>query len=138
MALVINNVVKMEWNKDLWLQTSSRGGSPSIFIMAAHKYVNKDGKTISVIFVPDTAFLFADDAGTENEDIWTAEDLRATLKSDFGGVFPYSYDQYIPIIGADADTDAVLERYGLSEYKEDIEKRLDDISPYGEEKEYGM
>jgi len=81
MALVINNVVKMEWNKDLWLQTSSRGGSPSIFIMAAHKYVNKDGKTISVIFVPDTAFLFVDDAGTENEDIWTAEDLRATLKS---------------------------------------------------------
>ena len=138
MALVINDVVKMEWNKDLWLQTSSRGGSPSIFIMAAHKYVNKDGKTISVIFVPDTAFLFVDDAGTENEDIWTAEDLRATLKSDFGGGYPYSYDQYTPIIGADADTDAVLEKYGLSEYKEDIEKRLDDISPYGEEKEYGM
>ena len=138
MSPVINNIVKMEWDKELWLQTSSRGKSPAVFIMAAHKYVNKDGKTISVIFVPGTAFMFIDGAGTENEDIWTAEDLRATLKAGFGGGFPQSYDQYVPIIGVATDTDAVLEKYGLSEHKEDIEKRLDDIDPFGEEKEFGM
>jgi hypothetical protein len=135
MAIVENNVVKMEWDKSGWLQTSARGGKQPVFILASKDYESKTHGTLSVIFTAETAFLFIDDAGTDDEDIWTAQDLISTIKSDMPGYFPYSLNQYTPIINsgeAECNMD-VLEKYGLTEYKDDIEKRQMDIAPYGYE-----
>jgi hypothetical protein len=39
--LVVNNIVKMEWSKKGWLQTSSRGGRKPVFILASQDYLNR-------------------------------------------------------------------------------------------------
>lgn len=134
MGLVTNNVVKMEWEKSGWLQTSARNGKKSVFIMASRDYETEHFGTVSVIFRPDTAFLFIDEAGTPDEDIWSARDLMASLKEEVPGGFPVMCEQYVPIIeSGETECDEVtLETYGLLEYKEDIERRLEDIAPYGE------
>jgi hypothetical protein len=132
MAIVENNIVKMEWDKKGWLQTSARGGKQPVFILASKDYESSTHGTLSVIFTAETAFLFID-----NADIWSAEDLIDTIKADMPGLFPYSLTQYVPIIDsgeAECKID-VLEKYGLTEYKDDIEKRQMDVAPYGEEKE---
>lgn len=139
-GIVENNVVKMEWDKDGWLQTSSKGGKKSVFILASKDYVNANGDTISVIFTATTAFVFADDFGGEDEDIWTASDLITTIKSDMPGNFPYNLEQYIPIIDSGEDTCkmGILETLGLVDYKDDIEARMKDVQPYGYETEFKM
>lgn len=134
-GIVENNVVKMEWEKDGWLQTSAKKGKQPTFILASKDYVNSNGDTISVIFTSSTAFVFADNFGEEDEDIWTAADLIATIKSDMPGGFPYGLDQYVAIIesGEDDCKMSMLEKLGLVEYKEDIEARMKDIQPFGYE-----
>ena len=42
-GIVENNVVKMEWSKDGWLQTSAKKGKPT-FILASKDYTNADGE----------------------------------------------------------------------------------------------
>lgn len=140
MSLVVNDIVKMEWQKELWLQTVARKGKKSAFVMCAQKYQSSKYGELSVIFTPTTAFLFVDGAGTAEMDIWTAEDLIATLKEDLPGNFPYCLEQYVPIIasGEDECSGSVLETYGLTAHKADIEKRLADIDPFGYEKDFKM
>jgi hypothetical protein len=51
------------------------------------------------------------------------------------GNFPFSLEQYVAVIDAgerECKTD-ILEKLGLTAYKEDIEARRVDISPYGAE-----
>ena len=140
MSLVINDIVKMEWQKEGWLQTASRKGKKSTFIMASQSYESSKYGTISVCFTATTAFLFVDGAGTAEMDIWTAEDLIATLKDDMPGNFPYSLEQYVPIIASGEDTciESVLAEYGLEQYKGDIERRMTDIAPFGYEQDFKM
>lgn len=140
MDVVVNNIVKMEWSKKGWLQTSSRGGRKPVFILASQDYVNADGRTISVIFTASTAFLFVSDAGTDEEDIWTAQELIQTLKAEMQGNFPYSLEEYLPIIESGEYTCKVdvLEKYGLLDYKDDIEARLKDVAPYGYEEDFKL
>lgn len=139
-GIVENNIVKMEWDKDGWLQTSAKKGKKSTFILASENYVNKDGVEISVIFTATTAFVFADDFDSENRDIWSAEDLITTIKSDMPGNFPYGLNQYVAIIesGEDNCKLSVLETLGLTEYKDDIEARMKDIQPFGYEEDLKM
>lgn len=136
-GIVENNVVKMEWEKDGWLQTSAKKGKKSTFILASQKYESTNKGEISVIFTASTAFLFVDGAGTADEDIWTAEDLIATVKSDMPGNFPYSLEQYVPVIdsGEEECKASVLEEYGLVAFKEDIEARMKDVAPFGFEED---
>lgn len=136
-GIVENNVVKMEWEKDGWLQTSAKKGKKSTFILASKKYDSSNKGEISVIFTASTAFLFVDGAGTADEDIWTAEDLIATVKSDMPGNFPYSLEQYVAVIdsGEEECKMSVLEEYGLVAYKKDIEARMKDIAPFGFEED---
>lgn len=139
-GIVENNTVKMEWEKDCWLQTSAKSGKTPTFILAAKNYTNTKGREISVIFTATTAFVFADDFGTANEDIWTAGELISTIKSDMPGDFPYTLEQYVPIIDS-GESDckvSVLEKLGLMEYKEDIEARMMDIAPFGYETDLKM
>lgn len=140
MSLVINDIVKMEWQKEGWLQTASRKGKKSTFIMASQNYESTKYGTLSVCFTSTTAFLFVDGAGTPEMDIWSAEDLIATLKEDMPGNFPYSIEQYTPIIasGEGSCIEGVLEEYGLEAYKSDIERRMMDIAPFGYEQDFKM
>lgn len=140
MSLVINDIVKLEWQKEGWLQTASRKGRKSTFIMASQNYESSKYGTISVCFTATTAFLFVDGAGEADMDIWTAEDLIETLKDNLPGNFPYSLEQYVPIIasGEDHCTEGVLEEYGLEAYKGDIERRMKDVAPFGFETDFKM
>lgn len=140
MSLVINDTVKMEWQKEGWLQTASRKGKKSTFIMASQDYESDKFGNISVCFTATTAFLFVDGAGTAEMDIWSAADLIETLKDDMPGNFPYSLEQYVPIIASGEDNciDSALEEYGLTAHKDDIEKRMKDIAPFGYETDFKM
>lgn len=131
-GVVVNNVVKMEWQKKWWLQAKGAKPDLPVFCCAAQVYQNDKGEDVSVFFTPGTAFLFGDEDG-----LFSVEELFESLKEEFSPMFPGNYDEYIPIISLHADEKVcsaeVLEEYGLSEHKEDIEKRCDDIAPYGYE-----
>ena len=137
MAQVINDVVKMDWEKDGWLQTKGKGGKPGTFIIASKEYTNSDGEPVLVLFNSTTAFIWGDNVGTDNEDRWEFSEIKSWLKTNFDSYFPASYDEYYPLIeiGSVVANPAALERYKLTEYKDDIESRLKDLLPYGEEKE---
>lgn len=135
MAKVVNNIVKMDWEKEGWLQTKASRGNQGTFIMASKEYENEDGKTIPVIFNSETAFIWGNDIGSDEEDIWDVSELRSWLKGAYDSAFPESYDEYFPIIpsGSLEAIDSVLEQFGLTAHKADIEARLKDLLPYNEE-----
>ena len=132
MALVVNNIVKMDWQKENWLETKSKGGKSGMFIMASQDYENEDGQTVAVIFTAHTAFLWGDEEG-----LWTSSEVRDWCKKNVDGSFPTAYDEYIPVVpyGSNEANDEVLAKYGLSAYKEDIENRRIDLIPYGIDKD---
>lgn len=140
MNLVVNDTVKMEWDKAGWLQTAARKGKKPTFIMASQNYESTKYGTLSVCFTATTAFLFVDGRGTSEQDIWSAEDLIATLKDDMPGNFPYSLEQYAPIIASGEENciDDALTEFGLEAYKGDIEKRMKDVAPFGYETDFKM
>lgn len=135
MALVVNNIVKMEWEKSGWLATKGKNGSQGAFIFASKDYASERGVDITVFFTSDTAFIWASDAHTAEEDIWSGADLKDWCKSNLDGSFPHQYDEYVAVIDSGEATanDDILQEYGLTKYKDDIEARMRDISPYGEE-----
>ena len=140
MATVVNDIVKLEWDKDGWLQTKSSKSKQGAFIMATKEYQNSDGVTIPVFFNTITAFIWTDDPDGDIDDIWSMSELKDWVKTEYSFSFPYNYDQYVPIIasGTTSCDEAVLEKYGLTEYKSDIEARLMDLIPYAEETEIKM
>lgn len=131
-GIVENNIVKMEWQKDGWLQTSSKK-KPSAFIFASQTYPSTVKGEVTVFFTSLTAFLFVSDAGTDDEDMWNAEELISAIKGNLTGNFPFDLDEYVAVIdsGEDNCIMSVLERYGIVDAKEDIEARMLDIRPYG-------
>ena len=136
MAKVLNDVVKMDWEKSGWLQTKPTKVNPKgCFMLASKDYENENGDTIWVFFNSDTAFLWGTDLGTDDEDLWTASDLKNWLKEEYSSAFPNTYEEYLPIIESgtlDVD-ESVLERYGITAHKDDIVARMKDVLPYSEE-----
>lgn len=135
MALVSNSIVKMDWEKSGWLQTKASSKGSAKFIFASKEYFsNKLNAKIAVFFRSDCAWIWAD-AGTD--DTWSVAELKDWAKTNVDGSFPHMYSEFIPVIeSGDVDCEmAVLERFGLVEYKDDIEARLRDIKPYGFEKD---
>lgn len=129
----IDDVVKMEWeaSKVLFKKGSKLG---SIFIFAAHDYETSVG-TVTLFFDCDTVFIWASDAGTDQEDRWNAKEVKDWLKNDYNDSFPLNYDAYIPVIGYGSDevNQDVIEKYGLQEYVDDIKARFKDVQPYSAE-----
>ena len=133
MALVENNVVKMEWDKAGWLQKKS-----GTFCFASKEYDSTTKGKVTVFFRSNMAFIWASNAHSDDEDLWNAEELKGMIKSEgMDGAFPNMYDEYVPVIeGGETECDnAVLEEYGIVAYADDIKKRLNDIAPYSEEKD---
>lgn len=139
MGFVENNIVKMQWDKAGWLQPKSKGTKKNVFIFGSQNYQSTNKGMISVFFTATTAFLFVDERGSEDEDIWTAEDLIATYKQSPIPEF-LNCEQYVAVIDSGESTcnASVLEEFGLVEFKEDIEARMKDVAPYGYEEDMKM
>lgn len=139
MGFVENNIVKMQWDKAGWLQPKAKGTKKSVFILGSQNYQSTNKGLISVFFTATTAFLFVDERGSEDEDIWTAEDLIATYKQSPIPEF-LNCEQYVAVIDSGEATcnASVLEEFGLVEFKEDIEARMKDVAPYGYEEDMKM
>lgn len=139
MGFVENNIVKMQWDKAGWLQPKAKGTKKRVFIFGSQNYQSTNKGLISVFFTATTAFLFVDERGSEDEDIWTAEDLIATYKQSPIPEF-LNCEQYVAVIDSGEATcnASVLEEFGLVEFKEDIEARMKDVAPYGYEEDMKM
>lgn len=139
MGFVENNIVKMQWDKAGWLQPKAKGTKKSVFIFCSQNYQSTNKGLISVFFTATTAFLFVDERGSEDEDIWTAEDLIATYKQSPIPEF-LNCEQYVAVIDSGEATcnASVLEEFGLVEFKEDIEARMKDVAPYGYDEDMKM
>lgn len=136
MGFVVNNVVKMKWDEKGFIAPKIKNSGKVMFMLATQEYKNKDGEVISVFFTTDSAFLFVDNYGTAEERVWTLAEMRDWVIEVRDTAY-YLYDEYAPVI-ASGDSDCiadVLEKYGLTEYADDISKRLDDIRPYGYERD---
>ena len=125
---VVNDVVTMEWEKSLWIQTKAAKGKKAAFLCACKKYDNDEGETIPVFFVATTAFIMEDDGG-----IYTFQDVKSLVQEEYGTQFPEMYEDYVSLCNAPEFECNMenLERYGLSAHAEDIQKRLRDVAPYG-------
>lgn len=128
--LVVNDIVKLDWDADRWLATSGKKGKRSVFICASQGYETENG-LVDVFFTSNTAFVFEDEEG-----LYPYEDLYASIKAaakEGAMDFPMGFDEYVPIIesGENECTLSVLEKYGLTQYKDDIEARKKDLEPYG-------
>lgn len=121
--LVANKVVKMEWLKKAFVIKNK------VFYGCANDYETANGK-VTVFFSTNEAYLFEDEEG-----LWTMGDLVPRMIEFAGDVFPDKYTQYVPLTDEGCGLDTVLEKYGLSEFKADIEARVADVAPYGDEKE---
>lgn len=131
---VVDNVVKMEWDASKAVYTKG-GKLGRTFVYSAEDYETRIG-TVTVFFNCFTAFIWADDAGTDNEDRYNAKELKSWIKDNLDEAFPMSYDNYVPIIeyGGTECKQAMLTKYGLEEFEQDIIARLNDVKPYSEEK----
>ena len=134
MSTVVNDVVKMEWSEEGWLQSAATKKGAGVFFFASKVYPSTTKGEVTVFFNPDTAYIFASDAHTADEDLWNAAEVKAIIK-DVLGDFPYRNQEYVPIIasGLHVCSQEYLEEYGIVEFKADIEARLRDIEPYGYE-----
>ncbi len=129
---VEDNNLKMDWEKKRWLKTK---GSNSVFIMAGQDYQSTNKGSITVFFNAHMAWLWLDNRGQADEDIWTFEDLKEFVRKEYDSAFPYQYEQCIELVGY-GDTecdDSVLEEFGLTAFKADIEARVADLVFIGEE-----
>lgn len=132
MALVKNNMVKMDWEKDIFIVLKN-----GVFVVAGQDYESSKGETRTVFFNANTAFLWITDAHTDEEDYWDGKELKSWLKENLDGAFPINYDEYVPIVnwGSDKVDMAILEEYGLEQYADDILARLKDLEGYDKEED---
>lgn len=131
---VVDNVVKMEWDSSKALYTKG-GKLGRTFIFASKDYETSVG-TVTVFFNCYTAFIWASDAGTEDEDRWNASELKSWVKDNLDDAFPMNYGEYIPIIeyGSREVKQEVIDKYDLGSFVDDILARLKDVEPYSDEK----
>lgn len=134
MGLVVNDVVKMEWDEAGWVQTKVKKDKKVVFVMASKEYQSSLGRTIPVFFNGNDAFLWISDADSSNPDVWSVSELVAWVKDEYSSRFPHQYDEFI---GLDLDDDnlnmEVLAKWGLTEYADDISARIKDLLFYGKE-----
>lgn len=136
MEHVVNDVVKMEWDKAGWCQTTPKQGKKPVFIFASKVYDSTKVGKITVFFAKGSAFIFSDDEG-----YWSAKDLAKNIKElEDRDDFPFYMDGFDPIIDEDEDeaNHEVLVAYGLEAFEDDINKRYNDILPYNMEYDVEM
>lgn len=125
MALLVNDVVKMEWEKSLCLTKGD------VLYFAGKMYKSSKYGDIIVGFNPYNAFIIRDGDEDTTDDFWEFKDIKKDVKD-----CPHDYDSadtYVTLLtswGEMTVDDAKLEEYGLTEFKADIEARRKDIAQY--------
>lgn len=119
MKVVKNNVVKMDWDADGFVETKSRG-----FISAVHLYNDKavafrDGKIYTHISDDGEVIGFQDLVG----------EIKGAVKSKDGD-YPYFYADYAEIFDGKEFSEPILSSLGIAEYKDDMLARLKDLDDY--------
>lgn len=130
MAKVINDVVKMDWEKSGWYQLPANRGKKQVFIFASQEYESElYDDPVTVFFTPFCAFVMETDEG-----LWNAKDFSAIDISILTGYgYPTNIEGVIPIIDGGECSDEVLERFGLTQYKKDIVARREDVRGFADE-----
>ncbi len=118
MKVVQNDMVEMQWDADGFIETKKQG-----FISAVHKY---DG--VAVAFRDGKIYTHIGDQGAIS-----FKDLVSSIKSAVktkDSDYPYYYEDYAEIYDGEEFAEGTLEYLGISDYKEDMLKRLEDLSGY--------
>lgn len=133
---VVNNSVKMNWVKSKFLLARKKKGTKGedYLIFAAVDYPSATKGNITVFFNPSMAWLWITDAHESTEDIWNSDELKSWISEpeNYTDHFPASWDECVALVsdGEEISNEALLEEYGLLEYKSDIEARVRDLYPY--------
>lgn len=119
------------------------GAKGKVFVICANTYTNENGIPVDVLFLPSCAFIFKDEITDDNKDddiidlVWDYSDVKTFIKDEKpGSAFPTLFgNQYVPIaeLGSDHCDEEVLASLGLSEYADDILKRLKGLESIGYE-----
>ena len=134
---LVNDVVKMDWNAEHCMfrnKTKKKPNGTMCFLGNVYPTVNGD---VCVFFDGSSAYVFEDEQG-----LWGISDMKDLIKRDgLDAEYPHCYEEYTPLVNAGMDdnvefNDALFERLRLTEFKDDIVKRLEDASPYSAEMEY--
>lgn len=131
MTLVANKTVKMEWDKSLWLQTKGKGSVEGAFIFAGKEYDSTKYGKICVGFTSIACFLFTEEDVNSADDIWSGAEMKQCAKDNMGD-FPLGFEGgvYLAEVGTTNFDDELLEKYGLSQYKDDLIARMKDVGQY--------
>jgi len=140
-VFVVNNKVKMEWEKSGFVVTKGSAGN-SFFTFASQEYPSTNKGLVTVFFNPSTAWIWASDPHTGDEDLWNASELKSWLKEpgNFTDLFPNGWAEYVSVIanGDDTASQQILDEYGISQHKADIEARLRDLEGYLDDEPVGL
>lgn len=134
MSLVVNDTVKMEWESNRWLQSKGEKGKPGVFLFACKEYETDKG-VIPVFFNAYVAWVHYDEEGT-----FSFDEVKANVTgADYDTAFPEMYAECKVILrlGETAEQADMryVEQFGLQNVLDDIVARLDDLEPYGVEKD---
>ena len=134
MVYVKNDFVSMDWEAEKFFESKEKG-----FIAAVQTYSDSDGKDVHVCFMDNKAFILAD---SDTGDSVELADVRDAVKNCFEenenmeDLYPDNYSELgVGIV----NNDDIIKAWNLSSYdKEDINKRLEDLSGYWETYEVDM
>ena len=129
MALIKNNVVKMPWEADGFLESRTKG-----FISAIAVYEGSKGE-VAVMFEHGRAFVMFqsedDDAPMTKTELVKA--AKAAFKEEYSS-YDYYEDNVVELANTGSYRENLLSAYGLGEEDgEDMVNRLKDLSSYWEE-----
>lgn len=124
---VSNNIVKMDWSKKGWAKFSGT------FFCASQEYTTDSGETIAVFFTPNEAFVWADNGDiTQLANLWSVNELVPWIKENGDGTFPHAYEEFQRISTTEVVLPEKLEVLGISQWADDINARLEDVSHMGD------
>ncbi len=137
MALVSNNIVKMDWNKDEFLTKKSKAMKGVELFIAAFRVYNRENDTpITITFNAGEAFLWVEDVEEDyHHTIPVADQIKWIQKNHKNGGYPDEYDsKYVAIADGNGWYDKsgnFQKELGISdEDAADIVARVNDLLPY--------
>ena len=134
MGLVVDDIVKLPWEEDLFFTTKK-----GMFLFACQRYTNAEGNSVDVFFVPQCCFVLVD-TDEEPLDFDTVKKEYKSVAKDEGVLclddFPDDWEgAYYIMYPTEEPFDDMLEKFGLTEFKDDIKARCNDINGYSVEVE---
>lgn len=118
MKVVKNDFVGMEWNADGFIETKRLG-----FISAVHSY-----EGVAVAFRDGKIYTHIDENGAIS-----FTDLVKTIKTavkEKDSDYPYFYEDYAEIYDGQEFSEGTLDFLGIAQFKDDMLKRIEDLSGY--------